>query len=66
MGIKMELIDNDQVVQAKTDLAGNGNDEPFRKFLRQIKEEMVPGQTAYLAIEGFDAEPVTFEITQLE
>ena len=66
MSIKIELVDNDQGVRAKTDLAVNGNDDPFRKFLRQIKEELVPGQTAYLAIEGFDADPITFEITQFE
>ena len=36
--IKIELVDNDHVVRAKTDLGLNGNDESFGKFIRRIKE----------------------------
>jgi hypothetical protein len=65
MNIKISLIDNDYVVRAKTYLVQNGPDDPFRKFVKQIKEELVTGQTAYLEIEDAQKDPVTFEITQV-
>ena len=64
MNIKMSLIDNDYVVRAKTDLASNGQSDPFRRFLEQIKEELLPGQTAYLEIEDVNKDSITFEISQ--
>lgn len=64
MSIKIALIDTDQVVRAQTDLSQNGQDDPFGKFLRQIKEELVPGETAYLEIEDSKAGTITFEISQ--
>lgn len=64
MNVKISLIDNDYVVRAKTDFATNGQDDPFTKFLQQIKEELLPGQTAYLEIEDAKQDPITFEITQ--
>ncbi len=64
MNIKFALIDNDDVVQAKTDFVLEGQDNPFRKFLQEIKEELLPGQTAYLEIEDSDQDPITFEISQ--
>ena len=64
MNMKISLIDNDYVVRANTDLVQNGRDDPFRKFVKQIKEELVTGQTAYLEIEDDQKDPVTFEITQ--
>lgn len=66
MNLKIALRDTDHVVRAKTDLSENGQDELFRKFLRQIKEELVPGQTAYLEIEDSKTDPITFEISQFE
>ena len=66
MNLKIALIDNDHVVRAKTDLSEKGQDDLFRSFLRQIKEELVPGQTAYLEIEDSTTDPVTFEISQFE
>ena len=63
MNMKISLINNDYVVQAKTDLAQNGPDDLFRKFVQQIKEELVTGQTAYLEIEDAQKDPITFEIT---
>jgi len=66
MNLTIALIDNDHVVRAKTDLSEKGQDDLFRKFLRQIKEELVPGQTAYLEIEDSTSDPVTFEISQFE
>jgi hypothetical protein len=50
MNMKIALIDNDFVVRAKTDLDLIGQENPFKKFLQQIKEELLPGQTAYLEI----------------
>lgn len=64
--IKIELVDNDHVVRAKTDLALNGIDDSLGKFVRQIKEELVTGETAFLEIEGSDMEPVTLEICHYE
>jgi hypothetical protein len=66
MNLTIALIDNDHVVRAKTDLSEKGQDEPFRKFLRQIKEELIPGQTAYLEIEDSITDPITFEISRFE
>jgi len=66
MNMKIALIDNDYVVQAKTDLALNGEDETFRNFLQEIKEELIPGQTAFLEIEDSETGPITFEISHLD
>ena len=66
MNMKIALIDNDYVVQAKTDLALNGQDETFRNFLQEIKEELYPGQTACLEIEDSETSPITFEISRSE
>ena len=63
MNIKISLIDNDYVVRAKTDLPNNQRD-PFRRFLKQISEELLPGQTAYLEIEGLKKNPITLEISR--
>jgi hypothetical protein len=62
--MKISLIDIDYVVRAKMDLVQNGPDDLFRKFVQQIKEELVTGQTAYLEIEDVQKDPITFEITQ--
>lgn len=66
MNMKIALIDNDYVVQAKTDLALNGQDETFRNFLQEVKEELFPGQTAHLEIEDSETGPITFEISRSE
>jgi len=66
MNMKISLIDNDYVVQAKTDLALNGKNETFRNFLQEIKEELLPGQTAYLEFENSETDPITFEISWFE
>jgi hypothetical protein len=66
MNIKITLTDNDYVVRAKTDISMIGQEDPFRKFLQQLKEELLPGQTAYLEIDDFKTNPVTFEISQFE
>ena len=47
MSIKIALINNDQAVRAETDLSGNGQDDKFGKFLRQIKEELAEHAEAH-------------------
>ncbi|MFC1825935.1 hypothetical protein ACFLYZ_00905 [Thermodesulfobacteriota bacterium] len=64
MDIKMALIDDDYVVRAKTNLVRNNQDDRLGKFLKKIKEELLPGQTAYLEIKDSQTDPITFEITQ--
>ena len=64
--IKIELVDNDHVVRAKTDLGLNGNEDSFGKFVRRIKEELIAGETAFLEIEGSGMDPITFEISHFE
>lgn len=64
MNMRISLIDNDYVVQVKTDIVQNGPDDPLRKFVKQVQEELVAGQTAYLEIEDGHKDSVTFEITQ--
>ena len=64
MNIKISLIDNDYVVQAKTDLTQNGQDDTFRNFLEQVKEELVTGQTAYLEIEDPEKDSLILEVSQ--
>ncbi len=44
MNIKISLIDNDYVVQAKTDLIQNRRDDTFRNFIEQVEEELVTGK----------------------
>ena len=60
--MKIELLDNDHVVRAKTDLLYNGIDESLGKFVPSIREELVAGESAFLGIEGSDMEPITLEI----
>ena len=63
--IKVSLVDNDYVVRAKTDLSGNEENNTIIKFIQHLDEEFVPGETAYLEIEGFKKNPITFEISAL-
>ncbi|RJR35525.1 MAG: hypothetical protein C4576_25000 [Desulfobacteraceae bacterium] len=65
--IKISLVNMDQVVQATRDLnlADDGG-HSMAAFIRQIKEELVPGETGYLQIQGFDKDPVTFAISPCE
>lgn len=66
MSIRLELVDKDYVVRAKMDLALNGTGAVFSDFLKNIREELLPGQTARLAIEGSNMKPMTFEISNFE
>lgn len=66
MSIKIQLVDNDYVVKAKTEFAQNGIDDLLGKFIRQITEELIEGETAFLEIEGSDIKPITLEICRQE
>jgi hypothetical protein len=66
MNMKIALIDNDCFVRAKADFDPNGKNESFKKFFQQVKEELLPGQRAYLEIEDSGTDPITFEISHLE
>jgi len=65
--LKFSLIDNDFVVNAKTSLSIHDDaDFEFIKFLRKIEDEIIPGETAYLEIEGLHNNPITFTISHPE
>ena len=64
--IKVSLVDNDYVVRAKMDLSGNEENNALIKFIQHVDEEFMPGETAYLEIEGLKKNPVTFEISKYE
>ena len=60
--IKVSLVDKDYVVRSKTDLSNNEKNNALIKFIQNLDEEFVPGETAFLEIEGFKKNPITFEI----
>ena len=66
MNMKIALIDNDYFVRVKTDFDPKEKNESFRKFFQQIKEELFPGQRAYLVIKDSGTDPITFEISHLD
>ena len=61
--IKISLINNDQVVQAKTDLDDSQNNA-FSLFIQKIRDELVTGETALLEIESQEKNSLKFEISQ--
>lgn len=64
--IKIQLMVNDYVVRAKTELVLNGIADLLVKFFRQINEELIIGENAFLEIEGSDIKPLTLEICRHE
>jgi hypothetical protein len=46
------------------DFVPNENDVRFGKFLEGIKQEILPGKTAWLGVEGLERDPITCEISQ--
>jgi hypothetical protein len=65
--IKIELVDMDYVIRAKTNLGWmNNDDNELKKFFRDVDEELVAGKTAHLEIKGLKKDPVTFEISKVE
>ena len=62
--IRMSLIDNDYVIQAKTNLNANTvQNGELAKFFNRLQEELVIGETEVLTIEGLKNGPVNFRIT---
>ena len=65
--LTFSLIDNDFAVNAKTNLSVNDDAGfAFTKFLREIEDELVTGETAFLEVEGLNNNPVTFTISLSE
>lgn len=62
--IKVSLVDNDYVIRSKTDLFTNEKNDTLLKLIRDVEEEFVPGETAYLEIEGLKKNPITLEISR--
>ena len=60
--IRLSLFDNDFQVRAKENIVLLGDDDPLSKFLHEMKEKLLPGETAHLEIEGFEKETVVFDI----
>ena len=66
MSIKLSFLNNDHVVRAETDLIADNTEGRLGTFLKQISEEMIPGETAHLEIEGSRLASISFEITKSE
>lgn len=62
--IKLSLIDNDYVTQAKTDIfVDDIKNKELMEFFTRLKDELVIGDTEFLTIEGLQKEPVNFRIS---
>lgn len=65
--IKLSLIDNDYVTQAKTDISVDEiKNKELMEFFTRLKDELVIGDTEFLTIEGLQKEPVNFRISAAE
>jgi len=64
--IKISLVDNDYVVRAETDIVMKRNSDSFKKFMKEIREGLVPGETAHLEIAGLDRDSFAIEISRCE
>ena len=64
--LKMSLVDNDYVVRVKAELPSEENNDNFKRFFREIDEELVTGKTAYLEVEGSGPDPMVYEISRFE
>ncbi len=66
MNLRMSLVDNDYVVRVKTELPSEENNDNLNKFFREINEELVIGETAYLEVESSGTDPIVYEISRFE
>ncbi len=66
MNLRMSLVDNDYVVRVKTELPSEENNDNLKKFFREINEELVIGETAYLEVEGSGIDPIVYEISRFK
>ncbi len=63
--LKISFFDSDHVEQAQAELDfGAQKGSSLAEFVNQLRQELVPGQTAYFEIEGLQKDPLEFEITQ--
>ena len=63
--LTISFFDSDHIEQAQTELDFSGSQgSALAEFVTQLQKELVPGQTAYFEIDGFQKDPLTFEITQ--
>lgn len=63
--IKMSFIDNDYAVRASADVAAENESSGLSRFLEQVRDELVTGDTAYLEIEGFNGKSITLSIAEV-
>jgi hypothetical protein len=63
--IKIKVVDTDYVVRAKTDLSLDERSDSLLHLLKHLNEGFIPGETAYLEIEGFEKSPITLEVSNL-
>jgi hypothetical protein len=56
VSVKFKLIDNDFVICADTDLKLNGEEHEFKRFLKEIDEDLITGKTAFLEIDNMKFE----------
>lgn len=63
--IKISLVDNDFITQAKTILDfDDPQSQIISKFFEQIREELMTGQSARLEIEGLRDNQFSFTIAE--
>jgi hypothetical protein len=64
--IRLELIDDDQHVRAEAEISEATTNDGFRAFLEKISEEIVPGESARVEVQGFKRDPLIFEVSHSE
>ena len=64
--LKIVLKDNDHVIRATADLGINRNEDTFGIFLREMKSELIIGQTAQLEVDSSEMGNMMFEISRIE
>ena len=64
--LKIALKDNDHVIRAITDIDENRNQDLVGVFLKDMKRELIIGQTAQLEIDSAELGNMTFEISRIE
>ena len=66
MSIKLSLIDNDSVAQAKTVPDLDSKENLFSSFFRDVGEEPVTGKIPYLEIEDPKTGSLTLEVSKFD
>ncbi len=66
MNLKIEFVNTDQMIRAKMEIAIKDQNDPVVVFFKRIREELAPGETAYIEVAGLADMPLTFEISCCE